>query len=353
MTTRKHNEFLDIVPSDEDEAGDRGYDSEENAGDSKSRAVKRRRTTDTQDFFGLNSDEDDSADEYEEEEESRSEVKGKGKDRKKSTTKPADASDEDEDEDDDDDTQDGGAYLDATKSPSSKSKEPKKKTKPLSTKPLKPTKKDKRKPGVVYLSSLPPYLKPYSLKNLIEARGFEPITKIFLAPLVPSNAGQKKRSNKRKIYTEGWIEFASKKTAKLCAETLNASIIGGKKGGYYHDDLFNMKYLRGYKWDDLNESIQRERSEREARQRIEDARAKKEEKVFLAGVEAGRVADGMARKNEEKRRRALAEADAAGAVEEKKPLPPVKRRFVQNDVVKRKDEGVVDDDAKRVLGKIF
>lgn len=354
MTTRKHNEFLDIVATDEDEASDRGYDSEEK-GESKSRAMKRRRTTDTQDFFGLKSDEDESANE-EEEEESRTEVKGKG--RKRSKTKAADASDEIEDEDqvedEDEDEQDGGAYLDATKSPTSKSKETKK-TKPLSTKPLKPTKKTKTsKPGVIYLSSLPPYLKPYSLKNIIESRGFAPITKIFLAPLVPSNAGQKKRSNKRKIYEEGWIEFASKKTAKLCAETLNAQIIGGKKGGYYHDDIFNMKYLRGYKWDDLNESIQRERSEREARQRIEDARARKEEKIFLAGVEAGRVADGMARKNEEKkRRRALAEADAAGAADEEKSLPPVKRRFVQNDVVRKKDEGAIGDDAKRVLGKIF
>lgn len=106
------------------------------------------------------------------------------------------------------------------------------------------------------------------------------------------------------------------------------------------------------------EQVQRERSEREAKQRIEDARAKKEEKIFMAGVEAGRVADGMARKNEEKRRRQLAEADRAGAEDvkaqkvEAKPMA-VRRRFVQNDVVKQKDQGKLGDDAKRVLGKIF
>jgi ESF2/ABP1 family protein len=120
-----------------------------------------------------------------------------------------------------------------------------------------------------------------------------------------------------------------------------------------------MKYLKGFKWQDLMEQVQRERSEREARQRIEDARAKKEEKVFLAGVEAGRVADGMARKNEEKRKRKLAEADRAGAEDAEakankaeKPAP-VRRRFVQNDVVKQKDQSGLGDDAKRVLGKIF
>lgn len=351
MTTRKHNEFLDIPPSDEDEASDGRYDSEDNVGESKGRAVKRRRTADTQDFFGLGSDEDESADE-EEDDEDRADVKGKGKGRKASKITTVAVDDEVEDEDDnDDEDEDGGAYLDVE----AETVKEKSRTKPLSTKPLKAPKKNKT--GVVYLSSLPPYLKPAALKSMLEARNFGPITRTFLAPLIPSNSAPKRRSNKRKIYTEGWVEFASKKTAKVCAETLNARIIGGRKGGWYHDDIWNMKYLKGFKWENLMEAQQRERSEREARQRTEDARARKEEKVFLAGVEAGRVADGMARKNEEKRKRLLAEADAFGGdpkdSSESKPLPKVRRRFVQNDVVKKMDEDAIGDDAKRVLGKIF
>jgi ESF2/ABP1 family protein len=189
---------------------------------------------------------------------------------------------------------------------------------------------------------------------MLEQRGFEPITKIFLAPLLPSAAGNRRRSNKRKTYTDGWVEFASKKTAKICAETLNAHIVGGRKGGWYHDDVWNMKYLRGFKWTDLMEQVQRERSEREARQRIEDSRAKKEEKMFVAGVESGRVADGMARKNEEKARRRLeAEAEKGEEVLQKKIAQPVRRRFQQSEVVQGSKEGAVADDAKRVLGKIF
>ncbi|KAJ5159624.1 Pre-rRNA-processing protein esf2 [Penicillium canariense] len=351
MTTRKHNEFLDIARSDEDEASVRGYDSEEHVMGTKGRPMKKRRT-DTQDFFGLESDKDESADE-DEVEESRSEVKGKTRKQSK-VKKPEAASEEDEDEDEDE-AENEGAYLEVTKSsPNSSSKEKTKSGKLLSTKPLKAPKKDKT--GVVYLSSLPPYLKPFALKNLLETRGFGPITKLFLSPLVPNNSSTPRRSNKRKLYSEGWIEFESKKTARITAETLNSRIIGGKKGSFYHDDIWNMKYLRGFRWADLMETMQRERSERESKQRIADMRARKEEKAFLAGVEAGRVADGMARKNEEKRKR-KAEADGQGEAADAAPRKsaPVRRRFVQNDVVSAtgKDEKAIGNDAKRVLGKIF
>ena len=53
------------------------------------------------------------------------------------------------------------------------------------------------------------------------------------------------------------------------------------------------------------ETVQRERSERESKQRMADIRAKKEEKVFLAGVEAGRRLDGINQKNEEKRKQEM------------------------------------------------
>ena len=35
-----------------------------------------------------------------------------------------------------------------------------------------------------------------------------------------------------------------------------------KKGGYYHDDLWNMKYLNGFKWSHLTEQIAAENAER-------------------------------------------------------------------------------------------
>lgn len=83
----------------------------------------------------------------------------------------------------------------------------------------------------------------FALKNIMEKRGFGPIRKVFFAPLLPTNSSNPRRSNKRKLYSEGWIEFESKKTARLAAEAMNARPLGGPKGMYYRDDVINMRYL--------------------------------------------------------------------------------------------------------------
>ncbi|KAE8154752.1 hypothetical protein BDV25DRAFT_94670 [Aspergillus avenaceus] len=319
MTTKKPTDYLNIVGSDEEDS-DRGYDSEA-AEESKGRITKRRRTQPhaadevQSDSEGL----DDSGNESEEEPQTR-----------KRTSDSEDPSD---------------LYLETPteEAPPQKSKGA-----------LKPPKKNKT--GVIYLSSLPPYLKPFALKSMLETRGFGPITKVFLSPAVKSANAPRRRSNKRKTYTDGWVEFASKKTAKICAETLNASIVGGRKGSWYHDDVWNIIYLRGMKWADLMEQMQRERREREAKQRIEDTRARKEDKVFLQGVETGKVLDGMQRKNEEKRKRKV-QSDAPETGGEGGEIK-VRRTFKQNEVKRGRHtlkDGEVDlgDDTKRVLGKIF
>ncbi|OJJ88451.1 RNA-binding ATPase activator ESF2 [Aspergillus glaucus CBS 516.65] len=359
MTTRKRNEFLDPI-SDEDEGSDAGYDSEA-AEETKGRGMKRRRTEPMRGFLDAGSeDEDEDGDEGasdgEDEKISRAK-KGKGKAKRKT---------DDDDDEEQRETEGEAQYLDATTTTTTTSS---KTEKPLKPKPLdksKPPKKNKT--GVIYFSSLPPYLRPFALKGLLEKYGFAPVTRVFLNPSIPSASAPRRRSNKRKTYSDGWVEFASKKTAKLCAETLNANIVGGKKGGWYHDDVWNMKYLRGFKWADLMEQVQRERSEREAKRRVEDARAKKEEKVFVEGVERGRVFDGMAKKSEEKKRR-MPEVEADVPVEkvqerrnagEGGKKGNVRRLFKQNEVKTprdriKKDDGAaaLGEDTKRVLGKIF
>ncbi|KAJ5098080.1 hypothetical protein N7532_005081 [Penicillium argentinense] len=333
MTTRMHNEFLDLPESDE-ELSDHGYESEENLTRSKGRTTKRQRRTDTQDLLGLQSDQSD------QEVFDDDEPEGKGKAHNK-TTKPRD--DEVSEDDDEAEDRDGGVYLDTTKD-----------KKPLSTKQLKPTKKSKKKPGVIYLSSLPPYLRPSALRTFIEQRGFGPITKVFLQPTVPNSSAPKRRSNKRKTYSDGWVEFQSKATAKLAAETLNCQIIGGKKGSWYHDDIWNMKYLTGLKWDQLMEQMRIERVQREGRQRAEDMRAKREEKAFLEGVEKSRIQQGIEKTKEAQRKRRLDAGDAAEEPQPQKPQEKKPRRtFKQNDIVSAKKTESLGDDAKRVLGKIF
>ncbi|KLJ09105.1 hypothetical protein EMPG_15467 [Blastomyces silverae] len=389
MTVRKRNEYLDIESSD-GEGSDGGYDSEaaqeakgkgKGKGKVAGRATKRRKLSVSasesplEDEGGVgivngtgskggrdaglpSADDDRNEDEVMDNSDTDGEEEN------------ADGGKDEEDGEEEEGYQEYDSQSDQKPASTTSSTAPTTKSKPLK---LKETRK-KNKTGVIYFSSLPPYLKPSALKSLLTQRGFSPITKIFLSPYVPPNAssstttGKRASSNRRRTYTDGWVEFASKRTAKICAETLNATIVGGKKGGWYHDDVWNIKYLRGFKWADLMEQVQRERAEREARQRIEDARARREEKAFLAGVERGKVFEGIRRKRAEKAKgKEVAGEKAAGgnvdgAGEERglkaKVDLDVRRVFRQNEVLgsgKARDRGekALDADAKRVLGKIF
>lgn len=49
--------------------------------------------------------------------------------------------------------------------------------------------------------------------------------------------------NKDRVFTEGWVEFKSKKVAKSVAASLNCNPVGGKRRSKAHDELWNIKYL--------------------------------------------------------------------------------------------------------------
>lgn len=347
MTTRKLNEFLDAGFSDGEDDSDRGYDSEaaeESKGRSKKSLNKRRKLSDDE-------DEDSGS-------EDGAEIAAVADERFKI--------DDMSEADDDNDAEDAEQSTITTST--SKSKTAKAPSAAALKKSAEKAASKTRKSGVVYLSSLPPYLKPSSLKSLLIARGFGPINRVFLTPSTHGSsttaAKNAPKSNKRRQYADGWIEFESKKTAKICAETLNAQIVGGKKGGWYHDDIWNMRYLRNFKWDDLMEQMQRERSEREARGRIEDARAARENRSFVEGLERGRVVEGIQKTRKEKEERRLAKGEAVEGSSEKKEKKkdapaPIARTFRQVEVKGKKEKKKasnsdgVDAKTKSVLGKIF
>ncbi|RMD45039.1 hypothetical protein DV735_g225, partial [Chaetothyriales sp. CBS 134920] len=207
-------------------------------------------------------------------------------------------------------------------------------------------KKKARRPGVVYLSSIPPHLRPSALRNLLEQRGFGPITRLFLTPITKDAAKKGTSTSKaRRSYAEGWVEFASHKTAKLCAQTLNATPIGGKKGSYYRDDLWNMKYLRGMGWEELMDGVRGEKREEEARRDEERRQIQREAKIFLEGVEEGKRVEGMREKRKQKgqatrddgRQRTFRQVEA----------------HVGTGTRTAESETGVDDEARQVLSKIF
>ncbi|CAB4255442.1 similar to Saccharomyces cerevisiae YNR054C ESF2 Essential nucleolar protein involved in pre- 18S rRNA processing [Maudiozyma barnettii] len=150
-------------------------------------------------------------------------------------------------------------------------------------------KNSKHKTGVIYLSSIPPYMKPARMRHILSR--FGEVDRLFLKRETDDKHKRRVKGggNKKTMYEEGWAEFVRKRDAKLCAITLNGNIIGGKKGTFYHDDILNVKYLPGFKWADLTEQIARENDVRQAKLEIEISQANKLNADFIKNVEQSKM----------------------------------------------------------------
>jgi len=74
---------------------------------------------------------------------------------------------------------------------------------------------------------------------------------------------------------------------------LNGNIIGGKRGGFYHDDLWNLKYLKGFKWSNLMEQVQMEQQMQEGQMRTELLQEERERKSYIENLHRSKVEKGM------------------------------------------------------------
>jgi hypothetical protein len=91
---------------------------------------------------------------------------------------------------------------------------PRKVVKPLSRKALHAYNEKLEKRGVVYLSRVPPFMKPAKVKHLLGMHGA--ISKLYLAPEDFSERRKRKKGggNRGMRWTEGWVEFEDKNIAK-------------------------------------------------------------------------------------------------------------------------------------------
>jgi len=336
MSVRKRNEYLEDGGSEE-ESGN-GYDSdaaEESRGALTGRASKRLKTEDVE-------SDDESFHIFGDEEADNAHAIQDGKSTRRAAATGVErfmlGSDFEEDEQDAPELEDDAPTTITPTKPKSKT-----------PKSVAAAEKATRKSGVVYLSRVPPFMKPQTLRHFLTAHAPRGLGRIFLTPEDHTLHLQrvKRGGNKKKSFTDGWVEFTSKTEAKIAAETLNGNIIGGKKGNFYHDDLWNMKYLKGFKWSHLTEQISNENAERAARLREEVRRTKKENKAFLEDVERGKMLEGIQSKKKARRK-----------VGEEATVTEVRRGrdFKQRKVQRKKDrEGGVRQsaDLQRVLGKIF
>ncbi|KAJ4164488.1 hypothetical protein LMH87_006161 [Akanthomyces muscarius] len=227
-------------------------------------------------------------------------------------------------------------------------------SRPLTKKNLVTSDKAVHRSGVVYLSRIPPFMKPAKLRSLLEPYGA--INRIFLAPEDPTAHARRVKAggNKKRSFTEGWVEFLRKKDAKAVCELLNARTIGGKKGSYYRDDIWNLLYLKGFKWHNLTEQISTENAERASRMRAEISKTSRENKEFVRNVEQGKVLDGIAKSAAARKRKAADEGGEQQAGGEEAPKRQHTRTFKQIPLAKKStDTDEQPERVTRVLSKIF
>lgn len=190
--------------------------------------------------------------------------------------------------------------------------------KPLSASELEAFKKKQRKLGIIYISRIPHGMTPAKVRHILSNMG--ELGRIYLqdgSAGADTSSQKKKKKRGAAHYTEGWVEFASKKVAKATAEMLNAQPIGalaasnskksgsggasakmGKTKKRFQDDVWTIKYLRGFKWHMLSEQIAQERASHTARLRTELNQSAYEQNDYLKKVERARI------QNEKAQRRA-------------------------------------------------
>ncbi|CAK9802676.1 Activator of basal transcription 1 [Anthophora quadrimaculata] len=158
------------------------------------------------------------------------------------------------------------------------------------------TKRKKRKPGIVYLSSIAKYMNIAKIREIFSVYG--KVGKIYLQLAENESELKSKRKGKGKgkgrknmcvkSFTEGWVEFESKKVAKYVAFTLNNAQISTRKKSKFYDAIWNIKYLPRFKWIHLCERLAYERAVRKQRLRAEIAQAKREANFFSQNVDRSR-----------------------------------------------------------------
>jgi len=98
--------------------------------------------------------------------------------------------------------------------------------------------------------------------------------------------------NKKVRYSEGWVEFHSKKAAREVATMLNSQPMATGKGSqrsHFAADLWNLKYLPRFKWSHLLMKQRFEKRLRSERLRTELSQAKRDTEAYRLQLDKSRT----------------------------------------------------------------
>ncbi|KAJ3579163.1 hypothetical protein NPX13_g1400 [Xylaria arbuscula] len=342
MPAEKRNHFLDVDESDDDD-GSQGYDSE--AEQPRKGTSKRRK---------LN--QDDGSDE---EPLSDDEIFGEEVDR-----------DEEEEEPEKDGPRQETASHDGASSSGKDTSQSKRVSdvpdvsRPLTKKNLMASEKAVKRSGVIYISRIPPFMKPGTVRTIFEK--FGKINRVYLAPEDAQVRARRLQQgqNRKKNFNEGWLEYMKKSDAKAAVDTLNGTTLAAvgmaKKGSYYRDDIWSLRYLKGFKWHNLTEQIAAETAERQSRMRAEISKSTKENKEFVRNIQKAKELEGIQSKAAAKKFRDAENTsgaiEATAAIKATVPTDSTEvkslRKFKQSSAGK-KGASQPTEAAKRVLSQLF
>ncbi|KAJ9152823.1 hypothetical protein P3X46_026342 [Hevea brasiliensis] len=209
-------------------------------------------------------------------------------------------------------------------------------------------KADKR--GVCYLSQIPPHMDHVKLRHILSQYG--EIQRIYLAPEDPTARVNRKRAGgfRGQEFSEGWVEFTNKSIAKRVANMLNGEQIGGRKRSQFYYDLWNIKYLSKFKWDDLTEEIAYKSVIREQKLALEISAAKRERDFYLNKVDQSRALSSIEERLKKKQK---VQQESGGQLSVGEQAPKVIRQFPQTKPVANKVEESKSQLSKDILAGVF
>ncbi|CAH8360372.1 unnamed protein product [Eruca vesicaria subsp. sativa] len=211
------------------------------------------------------------------------------------------------------------------------------------------TKADNR--GVCYLSRIPPHMDHVRLRQILSQ--FGEIGRIYLAPEDPEAQVHRKKAGgfRGQLFSEGWVEFAKKSIAKRVADMLNGEQIGGKKKSAIYYDIWNIKYLTKFKWDDLTDEIAYKSAIREQKLNMVMSAAKREKDFYLSKVEKSRA---MTEIDERMKKKRKIQEESGSNAEPAQVFPPrVVRQFRQKTAIKNEVSQSKPGLSTDVLASVF
>ncbi|KAL0652745.1 hypothetical protein Bca4012_095436 [Brassica carinata] len=231
--------------------------------------------------------------------------------------------------------------------------------------------------GVCYLSRIPPHMDHVRLRQILSQ--FGEIDRIYLAPEDPEAQVHRKKAGgfRGQLFSEGlimvqcsnmdclfytivyemfinffrWVEFAKKSIAKRVADMLNGEQIGGKKKSAIYYDIWNIKYLTKFKWDDLTDEIAYKSAIREQKLNMVMSAAKREKDFYLSKVEKSRA---MTEIDERMKKKRKIQEESGSNAEPAQVFPPrVVRQFRQKTAIKNEVSQSKPGLSTDVLASVF